>query len=178
MEQQIIQYLWDTFIAEGMLVIAAVFVVGQMIKQMPLFAKVPNQYISLIGVVLGAVVAVTVPDVYPGEELTTAAIKGGSLGLMTTGLYEVLKIFFPKLSAKLEERTSDLDEALAGIVDTVDQIGGAGKEDVEDSKTNDRSIEELAEELYAAIEKTSPELVENVKSAINDQLSKSLNEGK
>ena len=119
MEQQIIQYLWDTFIAEGMLVIAAVFVVGQMIKQMPLFAKVPNQYISLIGVVLGAVVAVTVPDVYPGEELTTAAIKGGSLGLMTTGLYEVLKIFFPKLSAKLEEIAKGMNQKASDLKKTM-----------------------------------------------------------
>lgn len=175
MEAQIVQFLWDTFIAEGALVIAAVFIVGQLIKTLEIFDKVSNRYISLIAVVIGAAVAVISPDVYPGEDLMTAGIKGASLGLMTTGLYEVLKIFFPKLTCKLEEKTANLDSALSEIVEATEK---AGKEDVEDSKTSDRPIEELVDEVADALMEADPELTESVKELIEEKLAEKAEENK
>lgn len=163
MEAQIVQFLWDTFIEEGVLVIAAVFIVGQLIKTLEVFKNVPNSYISLIGVILGAAVAIISPDVYPGEDLMTSGIKGGSLGLMTTGLYEVLKIFFPKLTCKLEERTAGLDSTLS-------EIAEAGKEDVENAKTSDKPIEAVVVEVTDALSKVDPELTEAVKDLIEEKL--------
>jgi len=167
MEAQIVQFLWDTFIEEGALVIAAVFIVGQLIKTLEIFDKVSNRYISLIAVIIGAAVAVVSPDVYPGEDVMTAGIKGASLGLMTTGLYEVLKIFFPKLTCKLEEKTAGLDSALSEIVEATEK---AGKEDVEDAKTSDKPIEELADEVVDALMNADPELTESIKELIEEKL--------
>lgn len=172
MESQIISYLWDTFVAEGILVIAAVFILGQLIKQVPLFAKIPNRYISIIGIIVGAAIAILSPDVYPGASYLTAGLKGGCLGLMTTGLYEVLKIFFPVLSAKLEEKTSVLDSTLAEVVDAATE---GAKEDLKNSAKNERPVDELVNQVVDKLEESIPEeSIKEITDTIQEVLKKEI----
>ena len=174
MEAQIVQFLWNTFIADGVLIIAAVFIMGQMVKTLPKLDKVPNDYISLMGIILGAILAVVCPEVYPLDDHVTAAIKGGSLGLMTTGLYEVLKIFFPRLSAKLSEKTAEADSTLAEIVDATEE---AGKQDVEAvlkrGPVKENKMDEFAQNLADAIVPDDEEmksLMEEELAAANEKM--------
>ena len=168
MEAQIVQFLWNTFVADGILIIAAVFIMGQMVKTLPKLDKIPNDYISLLGIILGAILAVVSPEIYPLDDHITAAIKGGSLGLMTTGLYEVLKIFFPRLSAKLSEKTAEMDSTLSEIVDAAEE---AGKQDVEAATKRGKVIEENEIDEFA--ENLSDALVpdvDEVKSLMAEEL--------
>jgi hypothetical protein len=176
MEAQIVQFLWNTFIADGVLIIAAVFIMGQMVKTLPKLDKIPNDYISLLGIILGAILAVVSPEIYPLDDNITAAIKGGSLGLMTTGLYEVLKIFFPRLSAKLSEKTAEADSTLAEIVDATEQ---AGKQDVEAAikkrgpAIKESKVDDFAQNLADAIVPDDEEmksLMEEELAAANEKM--------
>jgi hypothetical protein len=53
--------------------------------------KVPNDIIPLIGGVIGILLGIFIPDIFPGKDILTSAICGLALGWASTGGYETVK---------------------------------------------------------------------------------------
>jgi hypothetical protein len=84
----LIAFLYNNFIDEGLIVIVACFVVGNIIKTS--CPKVSNQLIVPIVSITG--IAITLATSYPYEgSIVTYIIKGMVLGWSSTGFYELLR---------------------------------------------------------------------------------------
>lgn len=84
----ITQYLYDAFIRDGLLVIIACYVIGNIITRA--LPKINNNHtvpiLSLTGVVL-----VFVLGTYAAEPAGTRVVKGFILGWSSTGFHELIK---------------------------------------------------------------------------------------
>jgi Na+-translocating ferredoxin:NAD+ oxidoreductase RnfD subunit len=83
------QYIVDLFVGNGLIIAVATFVIGMIIKQS--IKKVPNDIIPLIGGVIGILLGIFIPDIFPGKDILTSAICGLALGWASTGGYETVK---------------------------------------------------------------------------------------
>ena len=84
----ITQYIFDTFISEGLLVIIACYVLGNVItKSIP---KINNNHTVPILSVAGAAL-VLVLGTYPADPVGTRVLKGFILGWSSTGMHELFK---------------------------------------------------------------------------------------
>lgn len=111
----ITQYLYDTFIRDGLLVIIACYVIGNIITRA--LPKINNNHtvpiLSLTGVVL-----VFALGTYTAEPIGTRVVKGFVLGWSSTGFHELIKslvrfgyIKIPGYSSyKDDKRCDDSDE--------------------------------------------------------------------
>lgn len=85
--ENILEFILNLFMEDGIIIAVAAFIVGQIIKSI----NVPNKFIPLIGGVLGAVLGIVLPSVFVGKDVITCAILGLALGWGATGGYETIK---------------------------------------------------------------------------------------
>lgn len=88
--ENILEFITNLFLTNGVVIAVAAFVVGQVIKG---FEKVPKNIIPLTGGCLGVVLGVLIPDLFPNCDVVTSAIMGLALGWAATGGYETIKHF-------------------------------------------------------------------------------------
>lgn len=96
--ENVYEFIIELFVGQGLIIAVAAFVVGAIIKQALKF--IPNDFIPLICGVLGILLGIFIPDVFPGNDLITAGIKGLALGWAATGGYETVKNLLQMKNAK------------------------------------------------------------------------------
>lgn len=87
--ESIMQYIFDLFIGEGIIIAVGAFVTGMIIKNSLDFIN--NKYIPLIGGIFGSVIGVMIPQVFSDADIVTSLIKGLAIGWAATGGYETIK---------------------------------------------------------------------------------------
>lgn len=85
--ENILEFILNLFMEDGIIIAVAAFIVGQIIKSI----NVPNKFIPLIGGILGAILGIVLPSVFVGKDIVTCAILGLALGWGATGGYETIK---------------------------------------------------------------------------------------
>lgn len=86
--ESVIEFIFNLFIGNGVIIAAAAFVVGQVIKG---FKKIPNNLIPLIGGLLGIILGIFIPGLFENQDVITSGILGMLLGWGATGGYETIK---------------------------------------------------------------------------------------
>lgn len=89
----VIKFIADLFVTNGIIIAVAAFVVGEILKG---FKKIPNSIIPLVGGILGIILGVTIPNLFEGKDIITSGILGLALGWAATGGYETIKNFKKK----------------------------------------------------------------------------------
>ena len=88
--ENVFDFILELFLDNGIIIAAAAFVVGQIIKG---FNKIPNNIIPLIGGILGIALGIFIPGLFEGKDIITSGILGMLLGWGATGGYETVKQF-------------------------------------------------------------------------------------
>ena len=86
--ENIIDFIADLFLTNGIIIAVAAFVVGEILKG---FKKIPNNIIPLVGGVLGIILGIAIPNLFEGKDIITSGIMGLALGWAATGGYETIK---------------------------------------------------------------------------------------
>ena len=86
--ENIAEFIMQLFVTNGIIIAVAAFVVGEILKG---FKKVPNNIIPLVGGILGIVLGITIPNIFPNADIITSGICGLALGWAATGGYETIK---------------------------------------------------------------------------------------
>lgn len=86
--ERIIDFIMELFLTNGIIIAVGAFVVGQIVKG---FEKIPKNIIPLIGGLLGVILGITSPNLFPEKDTVTSAILGLALGWSATGGYETIK---------------------------------------------------------------------------------------
>lgn len=106
------------------IVFIACLIIGYVIKTVPLFNAVANQYIpailAVIGMILGCVAT--------GEITLVACVSGALSGLMAVGFHQVFKQIIEKNVADNEVDLSELEKAMAETVNDVEEVENEGDE--------------------------------------------------
>lgn len=84
----ILDFIMNLFVTDGIIIAVAAFVVGQIIKG---FKKIPNNIIPLVAGVLGIILGIAIPNLFPGKDIVTSGILGLALGWAATGGFETIK---------------------------------------------------------------------------------------
>lgn len=87
--EQIMEFISGLFLSDGLIIAVAAFVVGMIIKQS--LKKIPNDLIPLICGILGILLGIFIPNVFPGKDVISSAICGLALGWAATGGFETVK---------------------------------------------------------------------------------------
>ncbi len=87
--ENVIQFIVEMALKEGMIVTVGVFVIGEVIKTFN--SKQLNQFIPVIGVIAGIAFALIIPSIMPDTDVVSKAILGGAFGWTATGAHEALK---------------------------------------------------------------------------------------
>lgn len=82
-------FIIELFVSKGLVIAVATFVIGMIIKQSIKFIK--NDYIPLIGGIVGIILGVLIPNIFPDTDIITSGIYGLALGWASTGGYETIK---------------------------------------------------------------------------------------
>ena len=88
--ENIIDFIANLFLTNGIIIAVAAFVVAEIIKG---FKKVPKNIIPLVGGILGIVLGISIPNLFEGKDIITSGIMGLALGWAATGGYETVKNF-------------------------------------------------------------------------------------
>ena len=84
----ILDFIINLFVTDGIIIAVAAFVVGQIIKG---FKKIPNNIIPLVAGVLGIILGIVIPGLFPGKDIITSGVLGLALGWAATGGFETIK---------------------------------------------------------------------------------------
>ena len=84
----ILDFIMHLFITDGIIIAVAAFVIGQIIKG---FKKIPNNVIPLVSGILGIILGIVIPGLFPGKDVVTSGILGLALGWAATGGFETIK---------------------------------------------------------------------------------------
>lgn len=84
----ILDFIMNLFVTDGIIIAVAAFVVGQIIKG---FKKIPNNIIPLVAGVLGIILGIVIPGLFPGKDIVTSGVLGLALGWAATGGFETVK---------------------------------------------------------------------------------------
>lgn len=88
--ENIIDFIADLFLTNGIIIAVAAFVVAEILKG---FKKIPNNIIPLVGGILGIILGISIPNIFEGKDIITSGIMGLALGWAATGGYETIKNF-------------------------------------------------------------------------------------
>lgn len=87
--ENVIQFIMDLMVGDGLIIAVAAFILGSIIKSSLTF--IPNKFIPLIGGVVGIVLGMSIPHIFPDADLITSGVYGLALGWAATGGYETVK---------------------------------------------------------------------------------------
>lgn len=87
--ENIMSFISDLFVTNGIVIAVGCFAVGQIIKSALDF--IPNKFIPLICGILGALLGVLLPGLFPDTNPVICAINGLVLGWGATGGVETIK---------------------------------------------------------------------------------------
>lgn len=87
--ENVYDFIMNLFVSDGLIIAVATFVIGMIIKQS--IKKVPNEIIPLVGGIVGILLGIFIPDIFPGKDILTCAICGLALGWASTGGFETIK---------------------------------------------------------------------------------------
>jgi hypothetical protein len=88
MTDQIASFI-TSIVEHGIIIVAGAYALGEIIKQSLDF--IPNKYIPLINGAAGIVLAVAIPNIFPGDPIAVVGVKGLIAGLAPTGIFELVK---------------------------------------------------------------------------------------
>ena len=86
--ENILNFISQLFLDNGIIIAVAAFVVAQIIKG---FESIPKSVIPLIGGIIGIALGVLIPGLFPGKDIITSGVMGLALGWAATGGYETVK---------------------------------------------------------------------------------------
>ena len=86
--ENILDFIMNLFFFFFIIIAVAAFIVGQIIKG---FKKIPNNIIPLVAGVLGIILGIAIPNLFPGKDIITSGILGLALGWAATGGFETIK---------------------------------------------------------------------------------------
>lgn len=87
--ENVFNFITELFVSNGIVIAVATFVTGMIIKQS--LKKVSNDLIPLIGGIIGILLGIFIPDIFPGRDIITSGICGLALGWASTGGFETVK---------------------------------------------------------------------------------------
>jgi len=85
---QLIGFISDLLLGDGLIIAVAVFIFGEIIKTFE--NKKLNQFIPLTGSLIGIALGLTLPTVFINQDIISKAIMGMALGWAATGAYETI----------------------------------------------------------------------------------------
>lgn len=86
--ENILEFIVNLFLTDGIIIAVAAFVIGEIIKG---FKKVPNHIIPLVAGIVGIILGIAIPNVFPGKDIITSGVLGLALGWAATGGFETVK---------------------------------------------------------------------------------------
>lgn len=108
----ILTYITDLFLGNGIIIILGCFVVGMFIKGSA--KNIPNRYIPYINAITAVILGFLIPGTFDDEPIVSKIIILAFLGLSSVGLYEVL-------CTTVKERFSiDINKIYNNIVNTIE----------------------------------------------------------
>lgn len=84
----ILTYITDLFLGNGVIIILGCFVVGMFLKGS--LKKLPNKYIPYINAIVAIVLGFLIPGTYDEEPIVSKIIILAFLGLSSVGFYEAI----------------------------------------------------------------------------------------
>lgn len=85
--EKVFDFIAELFLTNGIIIAAAAFVIAEIIKKI----GVPGKFIPLIGGVVGILLGILIPNIFPGKDIVTAGVLGLCLGWAATGGFETIK---------------------------------------------------------------------------------------
>lgn len=83
---QVWQGLWNGFVKDGLVIIIACAAIGWIVKHK---TKIKNDTIPIICGIVGAVLAIVIPEMYAEDSNILAIIKGLAMGVASTGIHQI-----------------------------------------------------------------------------------------
>lgn len=80
-------FIVNLFLTDGIIIAAASFVIGETVKRL----EINNKYIPLIGGVVGILLGILIPNIFPNRDIITSGVMGLCLGWAATGGFETIK---------------------------------------------------------------------------------------
>lgn len=90
MLDNILEFLSDLFLGNGLVVIIGCFVIGMFVKGS--CKKIPNNSIPYINAISAVIIGFLIPDTFDDKPIATKIILLAFMGLSSVGLYEALCI--------------------------------------------------------------------------------------
>ena len=87
--ENIFDFIVNLFVSDGMIIAVATFVTGMIIKQS--IKVINNDLIPLIGGIIGILLGIFIPNIFPDKDVISSAICGLALGWASTGGFETVK---------------------------------------------------------------------------------------
>lgn len=89
---KVLDFIAELFLTNGIIIAAAAFVIAEINKKL----EVPDKYIPLIGGIVGILLGILIPGIFPGKDIVSAGVMGLCLGWAATGGFETIKQFKSK----------------------------------------------------------------------------------
>ena len=86
--EKILEFIANLFLTDGIIIAVAAFVIGEIIKG---FNKVPNNIIPLVAGIVGIILGIAIPNLFPDKDIVTSGVLGLALGWAATGGFETVK---------------------------------------------------------------------------------------
>lgn len=92
--EKVFELIIQLFLDDGVIIAVGVYVLGEIIKKA--IPAIKNDFIPLIGGIVGIALGLTIPNIFVGADIITKAIYGLALGWAATGGYETVTRLFNK----------------------------------------------------------------------------------
>ena len=135
----ILTYITDLFLGNGIIIILGCFVVGMFLKGS--LKKLPNKYIPYINTLIAIALGFLIPGTYDEEPIVSKIIILAFLGLSSVGFYEAI------CTAVKNRFSIDINKIYNNIVNTSNDYSVEEEESNNQTDgTNSQGIEDQNEE--------------------------------
>lgn len=129
---EILTYVTDLFLGNGIIIILGCFIVGMFLKGS--FKKFPNKYIPYVNTLVAIVLGFLIPGTYDEEPIASKIIILAFLGLSSVGFYEAI------CTAVKNRFSIDINKIYNNIVNTSNVY--------EDDESNNQTEETDSQDEY------------------------------
>lgn len=84
---KILDFIANLFLTNGIIIAAAAYVIAEINKKL----GVSDKYIPLIGGIVGIILGICIPNIFPKQDIISAGVMGLCLGWAATGGFETIK---------------------------------------------------------------------------------------